>query len=359
MRLVLTGGGTGGHIMPAIAVAEQALASGSVEALLFVGASDGLEQKLVPMYGFNIETLPVGRVRGMNLKTRVMGLAGLAASLPAAARILSRFNADVVIGTGGYASAPTVMAAAAKGLKTAVLEQNTLPGKTTRVLSRAASRVCLSFPMTSGYVPSHKVEVTGNPVRQPFVQAGERRAAATVDRKGFSVLVLGGSQGALFLNTTVARCLAQFARAYPHVTVVHQAGAGRTDEAAGAYEGVDNAQVVGFIDDVASRLEQATLVISRAGATTIAELAVVGAPSLLIPFPFAVDNHQEWNAGALEKVGAARMYLQQNFKEGKLLAELERLHADRDELLAMERRAREFGIPDAARRVLAAVEGLK
>ncbi len=358
MRLVLTGGGTGGHIMPAIAVAEQALSSGSVEALLFVGAADGLEKKIVPMYGFNIETLPVGRVRGMSLKTRAVGLAGLAASLPVAARILSRFNADVVIGTGGYASAPTVMAAAAKGLKTAVIEQNTIPGKTTRVLSRVASRVCISFPMTSGYVPSHKAEVTGNPVRQPFVQAGERRAAAEVDRERFSILVLGGSQGALFLNTTVARCLGQFARQHPEITIVHQAGAGRTDEAAGAYEGVPNAQVVGFIDDVATRLEQATLVISRAGATTIAELSVVGAPSLLIPFPFAVDNHQEWNGAALEKVGAARMYLQQNFKEDKFLQELTRLHQDRDELLAMEGQARNFGVPDAAQRVLATVEGL-
>ena len=358
MRLVLTGGGTGGHIMPAIAVAEEALASGRAEALLFVGAADGLEKKIVPMYGFNIETLPVGRVRGMSLKTRAIGMAGLAASLPTAARILKRFRADVVIGTGGYASAPTVMAAAALGVKTAVLEQNTIPGKTTRVLSRVASRVCLSFPMTSGYVPSWKAVVTGNPVRQQFAAAGARRVEAAVDRERFSILVLGGSQGALFLNTTVARCLGRFARAHPDVTVVHQAGAGRTDEAAGAYEGVPNAQVVGFIDDVASRLEQATLVISRAGATTIAELSVVGAPSLLIPFPFAMDNHQEWNGGALEKVGAARMYLQQNFKEEKFLGELERLHTNRDELLEMARRARGFGIPDAAERVVELVGGL-
>lgn len=344
--------------MPAIAVAEAALAGGYASKVLFVGAANGLEKKLVPTFGFTIETLPAGRVRGMSAITKIKGLSGLAASVPAAIMLLKRFGADVVVGTGGYASAPTLVAANLLGLRTVVLEQNTIPGTTTRLLSRVAREICISFPMTSGYLPSWKVHLTGNPVRDTFVKAGERRLQKGKN-ESFNILVLGGSQGALFLNSEVAACLAQFARLHPDVTVLHQAGGGRTDEAAGAYDGLANCRVAGFIDDVASHLEEADLVVSRAGATTVAELGVVGVPSILIPFPFATDNHQEWNARALENAGAARLYLQHNFRDERFLEELEALRGKPGELERMEEGARQAGVPDAAFRVMDVVRGGK
>lgn len=344
--------------MPAIAVAEAALEGGYADKVLFVGAENGLEKKLVPTFGYSIETLPVGRVRGMSVTTKIKGLSGLLASVPVAVRLLKRFGADVVVGTGGYASAPTLMAGRILGLRTVVLEQNTIPGATTRLLGKVADEICVSFPMTSGYLPSWKVRLTGNPVRHTFIAARDRRENRA-HKETFNILVLGGSQGALFLNSEVASCLAGLARLHSDVFVLHQAGGGRTDEASEAYQGLANCQVVGFIDDMAARLEQADLVVSRAGATTVAELGVVGVPSLLIPFPFATDNHQEWNARALQKAGAARMYLQHNYNEHRFLQELESLKSSRETLTQMEKAARLVGIPDAAYRVMEVVRGGK
>lgn len=354
MNLVLSGGGTGGHIMPALAIAQAALAEGFADSVAFVGAEHGLEKQIVSAAGFRIETLPVGRVRGMGWATRAAGLAGFAVSVPAAAALLKRFHADVVIGTGGYASAPTVLAGAALRRKVAVLEQNTIPGATTRLLSHVASVVCVSFPMCSGFLPSWKVKVTGNPVRPEIVAAAGRRARKGPPKKP-GIVVLGGSQGALFLNVRLAQCLGGFARRHPEVRVIHQAGAGRGGEVGNAYENVKNAQVVGFIDDMASLLEGASLVIGRAGATTLAELTAIGVPSILVPFPQAVDKHQDWNARALQQAGAACVMFQDDFSEERFTHTLEELMGAPETLAEMETRARSLGRPAAAHDVLAAV----
>jgi UDP-N-acetylglucosamine--N-acetylmuramyl-(pentapeptide) pyrophosphoryl-undecaprenol N-acetylglucosamine transferase len=342
--------------MPALAIGRAALDSGLVDEVLFVGAASGLEKDIVPTYGFAIETLPVGRVRGMGMLTRATGLAGFAASVPAAIRILRRFDPQFVIGTGGFASAPTVLAGAALRKRVAVLEQNTIPGATTRVLSRVADVVCVAFPMSSGYLPSHKVVVTGNPVRPEIVAARERREKAGPPRP-FTVVVLGGSQGALFLNVRVSKVLGDFAKAHPEVRIVHQAGAGRGEEVGHAYEGTPNVQVVGFVHDMAALLEGASVVVGRAGATTIAELTAIGVPAVLIPFPQAVDKHQDHNALALQQAGGGRALFQEGFSDEELRSVLEEMASVPEVLGRMERRSRAFGRPDAARAVLAAVRG--
>jgi UDP-N-acetylglucosamine--N-acetylmuramyl-(pentapeptide) pyrophosphoryl-undecaprenol N-acetylglucosamine transferase len=356
MRLAIGTGGTGGHIYPGIGIAEAAVSLGLADDVLFIGGRHGLESELVPAHGFDIVTLPVDRVRGMKLATRMAGLAGLARSIPAASRVLKEFSPDAVIGMGGYASAPSLIAASMRKIPTVLCEQNTIPGATNRKLAHFASRICVSFPMTSGYLPSWKVVVTGNPVRASIGAAAARRQESP--REGFRILVLGGSQGALFLNQTVAGCLASFAATHGDVEIVHQAGSGRTGEATPAYGGLSRVHVTGYIDDMAEMLAWATIVVGRAGATTVAELAAVGVPSLLVPFPFATDNHQYWNAKAMVTAGAARIFEQHSFNENKFRDTLEELHRGPEVLAAMEEGASNMGRPKAAVGVLETLGGV-
>jgi len=354
MRLVVAAGGTGGHIYPALAVAEAALSRAAAEAILFVGARRGLEGTLVPAHGFDIRLLPLERVRGMGIVRGARGLAGLGVSLPIAAHILREFRADAVLGLGGYASAPAMIAGAALGLRTVLCEQNTIPGTTNRVLAKMADNVCVSYSMSSAYFPAWKVVLTGNPVRAEVAAVRGRRASG---RKEFRLLVLGGSQGAQFLNTAVAGALADFVHRRPDVTVVHQSGEGRRAEAEAAYAGAPRVDVVEYVEDMAGLLEQASLVVGRAGATTLAELSAVGVPALLVPFPFATDNHQLFNAREMERAGAAVVFEQASFNEDRLVDELERLRKDRAALEAMERASASMCIKDAATRVLDVARG--
>jgi len=355
LRVVVAAGGSGGHVLPGIALAEYMLSAGGIEHVLFIGADSGLEKRIVPSFGFGIRTLPVGRVRGMKLAVRVSGLMGMGASVPKAMSILKEFGADVVVGLGGFASAPAIMAAYLMRKPCVVCEQNTIPGSTNRWLARFARRVCVTYAMSSAYLPSWKVVVTGNPVR-PSVAAVREKRANRAAHEGLRVLVLGGSQGAQFLNKTMASALASFASAHGDVEVVHQSGASREGEAAPAYKGVKNVRVVGYIEGMAELLEWADLVVARAGATTLAELACVGLPSLLVPFPFATDNHQFFNAKAMERAGGAKVFLQDAFNENSFREVLEGLYRDRGALAAMGRNAAGEGRPDAAMRV---VETLK
>jgi UDP-N-acetylglucosamine--N-acetylmuramyl-(pentapeptide) pyrophosphoryl-undecaprenol N-acetylglucosamine transferase len=352
MNLVIAAGGTGGHIMPGLGLAEAAVQAGLARNILFIGARNGLEGMLVPAAGFRIETLPVGRFRGMGLKTRLSGLAGLGLSVPMAHRLLKEFGASAVVGMGGYASAPALIAGAMAGIPTALCEQNTIPGSTNRILARFAQKVCVSFSMSSGYLPPHKVVVTGNPVRRALLEARKRRLER-VRSDSFTILVLGGSQGALFLNKTVARSLASFAKGRPTTTIIHQTGAGRRGEAADAYRKLgERVEVVEYIEDIGSLLERVDLVVGRAGATTVAELSVVGVPSILVPFPFATDNHQFWNAKVMVQAGAALLFEQHSYNEDRFLDELERLSRDPKALATMGSQARKLGRVDAAEAVL-------
>jgi UDP-N-acetylglucosamine--N-acetylmuramyl-(pentapeptide) pyrophosphoryl-undecaprenol N-acetylglucosamine transferase len=352
MNLVITAGGTGGHITPGLGVAECAVATGIAQRVLFIGARGGLESTLVPAAGFELKTLAVGRVRGMRLATKVTGLAGLGLSIPRARHILKEFDAHAVIGLGGYASAPALVAGSLSGIPTLLCEQNTIPGSTNRFLAHFARKICVSFAMSSGYLPSHKVVVTGNPTRSDIAIARAQRRQRPLN-DGFTILVLGGSQGALFLNQTLSRLLASFVKERPTTTVIHQTGRGRKQEAQDAYAGLEGqVELVEYIDAMGELLSRCDLVIGRAGATTIAELTAVGVPALLVPFPFATDNHQVWNAVVMERAGAAFMHEQLSFDEVRFNAELERLFADRSLLADMGHNARRLGRVDAAQAVL-------
>jgi UDP-N-acetylglucosamine--N-acetylmuramyl-(pentapeptide) pyrophosphoryl-undecaprenol N-acetylglucosamine transferase len=288
----------------------------------------------------------------MKLGARLSGLTGLGLSIPRARKILKTFAADAVVGLGGYASAPSLIAGSLSGIPTVLCEQNTIPGTTNRFLSRFARTICVSFAMSSGYLPSQKVVVTGNPTRRDIAEARKARAARVADGT-FTIVVLGGSQGALFLNQTIARSLAAFAQERPAITIVHQTGRGRLDEAQEAYEKLGaQAQVVEYVDDMAGLLTRTDLVVGRAGATTVAELTAVGVPALLVPFPHATDNHQYWNAMEMVRGQAAFMHEQHSFNQEIFTRDLEGLFDGGDLLGTMSTNARGLGQVDAAANVL-------
>lgn len=348
-RICLAGGGTGGHVTPLLAIAEEwAVQGGEV---LYVGVAGKIEETMVPAAGVDLEVISGGgRVKGMGIRTQLLSLATVPSGVREASRILDRFRPDVVIGAGGFASFATGAAASLKRIPLVLCEQNSIPGLTNRVLSRAARRVCTSFKMTASHLDVLKVVLTGNPVRADLRALADR--SGTHSKALRKVTVLGGSQGARFLNTEVATRLAKFMKDHGDVRLTHQCGKGREEETISSYGGSSRVEVLPFVEDMAPLLGESDLVVGRAGATTIAELTTVGLPALLLPFPFATDNHQEHNARAMERAGGAEVFIQSEFDGDQFIERLATLQADSEELERMAAASRAMGLPDAAASVL-------
>ncbi len=349
--MVVAGGGTGGHLFPGLAVAE-AVAGSDACSVLFVGSAYGIEARVIPRTRFPAQLLPIRGLRGRGWR----GAAELALQLPAAVlrawRILGRFRADVVLGVGGYASFPVVVAAWLRRVPAVLLEQNAHPGLANRVLGRLARRVCTTFAEANRYFPAARVVVTGNPVRR-FAPP------AAVPRRGFTLLVFGGSQGAQRLNTALLEAAAALRAAIADLHIIHQTGAAECAGIAAAYaqRGID-AEVVGFIDDMGDAYHRADLVVCRAGATTVAELTALGKPAILVPYPFAADDHQRANASVLATRGAGLLVLDADCTGARLASEIIALADDRARLQRMGEAARALGVPDAAARVVATCEAV-
>jgi UDP-N-acetylglucosamine--N-acetylmuramyl-(pentapeptide) pyrophosphoryl-undecaprenol N-acetylglucosamine transferase len=306
LRVLIAGGGTGGHLYPGIAVAEEIVSQPGGE-VTFVGTSRGLETTLIPKAGFPLELVQVSGLKRMGPAGLVRGLGRLPRAFLESWRILRRHRPDVVLGVGGYASGPLVLAAALAGIPTAIQEQNSLPGFTNRVLGRLARRVFVAFDEARASFARRKVHLVGNPVRRKFLEQAAAIAGASpvADR---SIVILGGSQGSHAVNelaTGLVRVLDARGRLRP---IVHQTGRDEADRmqlhyAALGYEG--RVDVRAFIDDMPAVLADAALVVARAGALTLAELAIMRVPAILIPLPTAADDHQTRNALAFERAGAA------------------------------------------------------
>jgi len=345
IRVIVAGGGTGGHLFPGLAVAD-ALAKRRRAEIVFVGSSRGIETRVVAKRGFSLRTLPVRALRGQG----PVALAGAAARLPASVlsawRLVGELRPDVLIGVGGYASAPAVVAGWARRVPTVLLEQNAHPGLTNRALARLADRVCVSFPESTAYFPAERTIETGNPVPAAAARALERRA-------GFSTLIFGGSAGAHRLNEVGVEAMARVAAAGAALRVVHQTGDADFESVRGRYRewGID-AEVRRFIDDMGAAYAGADVVVCRAGATTLAELTALGKPAVLVPYPYAADDHQRKNAESLVARGAATMILDQELSADNLSKAINELRADPKRLDAMANAARELGRPDAAERVV-------
>jgi UDP-N-acetylglucosamine--N-acetylmuramyl-(pentapeptide) pyrophosphoryl-undecaprenol N-acetylglucosamine transferase len=336
MRLLVAGGGTGGHLFTGLAVAEEVMARPGGE-VLFVGTARGLEVRLVPAAGYRLELISVSGLKRVGLLARVQGLARLPLALGQSLKILRAFRPDAVLGVGGYASGPVLLAAALARYPTAILEQNTVPGFTNRALGPLVRAVFTAFEAAHAAFPSHKIVPTGNPLRRTFLQAAAaaehaRRAAAGHDGGGGRLLVVGGSQGSRAINDRTVEAAGVWARSGALPKIVHQTGPADADRVSAAYAALGlpagTVEVHAFIDDMAAACSRADLVVARAGALTLAELAVLGVPAILIPLPTAADDHQTKNAAAYAAGGAAVLLPQAEATGERLASEITRLLAD-------------------------------
>jgi len=322
--------------------------------VLFVGTPRGLETRIVPRSGFPLELIDVGPLKRQGALGTLRGLGRLPRALWQSRRIVRKFDPDVVVGVGGYASGPVVMAAWMMRIPTAVQEQNALPGFTNRTLGRFARACFIAFDEARAGFPPARTHLLGNPIRRAFLDNYLHSKEPSGQR--LSILVTGGSQGAHVLNLRVAEALEQLAPELGRrLRVVHQTGEKDLQEIVRRYRalgesGVD-AQATAFIDDMANAYAQADLLVCRAGATTIAELTVCKKPAILVPFPYAADDHQTVNARSMVRNGAAILLQERDLTGQKLAGELRALEADRERLRRMARQSGLLGRPEAAREI--------
>jgi UDP-N-acetylglucosamine--N-acetylmuramyl-(pentapeptide) pyrophosphoryl-undecaprenol N-acetylglucosamine transferase len=352
MRLLIAGGGTGGHLFPGVAIAEELKARDPSAEVRFVGTARGIEARVLPELGWDLTLIEVSGLKTVGAWGAVKGLFRLPKALWQARRAVKAFRPDAVIGVGGYASGPVLLMARLNGRPTAICEQNSIPGFTNKLLGRVVRKVFLAFAESRRFFKAKKVVMSGNPVRR---ELAARLLAAASEPRGDgppAVLVSGGSQGAVAVNDLASQALIAIAKATP-LAIVHQTGAADVERIAARYRdaGVE-AEVRAFIKDMAGAYARADLIVCRAGATTVAELAIAGKPAIFIPYPFAADNHQELNAREMADAGAAKMFRQRDLTADKLAAEIRPLLADADVRAAMGARMRELAHPRAAATVI-------
>ena len=344
--LVIAGGGTGGHLYPGIAVAHEVRRRLPDARISFAGTARGLETRIVPQEGFALDLIRSAGLKGKSIAARLRGASLLPVSFLDAWRLLSARRPEVVVGVGGYSSGPVVLLAALRGTPTLVLEQNAVPGFTNRTLARIVRAAAVTYDETTRYFGRRAI-VTGNPVRAEFFRTSN--PAARTSRR---VLVLGGSQGAHAINVAMVAAAQGLVARAGDVELVHQTGARDLEDVRRGYEraGVP-ARAEAFIDGVAREMSEAALVICRAGATTLAELAAAARPAILIPFPGATDDHQRKNAQVLAAAGAALLLDERTLTPDGLAESAARLLTDDARLLAMGQAIRAFARPDAAARI--------
>ena len=347
VTVVIAAGGTGGHVYPALAVAE-CLRRQAVR-VVWLGTAAGLEARVVPRHGFDLNTLRVTGLRSGSWRRRSSAPLRFVLALGAARRCLRRNHAALVLGMGGYASAPGALAARLLGLPLVLHEQNAVPGLVNRCLGPWASRVLEAFP---GAFPARRRAIhVGNPVREEILEVPDPRNRLALRNGSLRVLVLGGSQGARILNQVVPQAVARL-RKRTTLVLRHQTGRGNAERTREVYTGTGfEVEVEEFIENMAAAYAWADVVVCRAGALTVAELAAAGAASILIPFPFAVDDHQARNAHRLVEAGAALMLPQEDFDAFRLSRLLMEFQQDRARVLEMASAARRLAVEDAASNV--------
>jgi UDP-N-acetylglucosamine--N-acetylmuramyl-(pentapeptide) pyrophosphoryl-undecaprenol N-acetylglucosamine transferase len=346
MRVVIAGGGTGGHLFPGIALAEEFIKRDRTTEIIFIGTKKGIESRLLKKIGYELRTIDIEGVKGRGMKALLKGIYQIPVSLWQSRRILKQFRPDLVFGVGGYASGPAVLAAHFMNLPAAVAEQNAIPGVTNKILGKFADRIFVTYAQTAMFFPSEKVVFSGNPVRASLSAAqGEKNK----DKTEWCLLVFGGSQGAEAINKSVMDMLPQLQSLKDKIKILHQTGLRQLEDVKKAYEASGiRAVVKDFIVDMAQAYAEADLIICRAGATSLAEITAAGKASVLIPFPWAANDHQLKNAQALEKEGAAKVIREKDLSGATLFEVVKNLLTDEKQLRAMERNALKMSKPDAA-----------
>src|SRR5262245_6701115 len=347
MRLLIAGGGTGGHLFPGVAIAEELRARDAGSTIHFVGTRRGIEARVLPELGWELELIEVSGLKTVGVLGAIRGLFRLPRALWQARRVVKRFAPDAVIGVGGYASGPVVLMARLRGVPTAICEQNSIPGLTNKILGRVARAVFLSFDESRRFFKPRKIVMSGNPVRPAMVRKLLGAEASAGDGR-VHILVCGGSQGAVAVNELASQALIALARD-GKLAIVHQTGERDLEPTAARYRAANvDAACHAFIKDMASAYAEADIIIGRAGATTVAELAIAGKPAVFIPYPFAADNHQEINAREMAAAGAALMFRQAELTADKLADALRPLLADRDMRAKMGAAMKALARPNAA-----------
>ncbi len=353
LRIAIAGGGTGGHVIPALAIGRELRDKHGAD-LLFIGTARGLETRLVPEAGFRLELVRSGQLKNVSLATRLKTLTDLPVGIARCMALLRRFRPQVVVGVGGYASGPAVIAAALLRIPTLAYEPNAVPGLTNRIAGRFTSAAAVNFTQTVPFFCN--AEVTGVPVRAEIFAIQPKPPGASPH-----LLVTAGSQGAAVFNDIVPRILHRLLRALPELTVVHQAGARHLESTRAAFEqsGADPARwrVEAFLTDMPAQYAAADVVLARSG-STVAELCAAGKPSLLVPFPQAADDHQRRNAEVLVAAGAAEMLLQAEATPETLEAALLALLTDEPRRTRMAANARSLARPGALERIAAKILAL-
>jgi UDP-N-acetylglucosamine--N-acetylmuramyl-(pentapeptide) pyrophosphoryl-undecaprenol N-acetylglucosamine transferase len=352
LRVLIAGGGTGGHVIPALAIGRELVARYDAD-LCFVGTERGIETRLVPEAGFRLELIHVGQLKNVSLKTKLNTLMDLPRGVQYCMELLRNFKPDVVIGVGGYASGPAMMAAILLRVPTVAYEPNAVPGLANKLVGRFVSAAAVNFPQTTKYF--RHAEVTGVPVRQEIFDLAPKHDGPP------RLLIFAGSQGARVFNEMMPQIVRALLNAVPGLTIVHQAGARHAEATQAAYaaSGADGSRwkVCAFLDDMPAQYAAADLVLCRSG-STVAELCAAGKPALLVPFPAAADDHQRKNAEVLAKAGAAVMRIEAGLSPEDLKTELVDLLLDPARLEEMGARAKAMAKPGAVEKIAAIVQGL-
>jgi UDP-N-acetylglucosamine--N-acetylmuramyl-(pentapeptide) pyrophosphoryl-undecaprenol N-acetylglucosamine transferase len=349
LRIVIAGGGTGGHLYPGIAVAREWLARRADTTITFAGTVRGIEWKVVPREGFELDVIRSGGLKGKSLVDRLRGAMLVPLGLIDAWRIVSARRPHLVIGVGGYSSGPVVLVAALRGRPTMLLEQNAVPGLTNRLLARVVRAAAVTFESTTAFF-GDKAFVSGNPVRPEFMTGEASGGRSEAPAPGVGLLVFGGSQGAHAINLAMMEAAPELASRGALLRVTHQTGERDLEMVRSAYRAAGlHADVEPFLYDMGRRISAADLIVCRAGATTLAELTAAGKPAILIPLPTATDDHQRKNAEALEASGAAVVLLQREATGGVLASRILALAGDHGTRARIAAAARALARPDAAR----------
>jgi UDP-N-acetylglucosamine--N-acetylmuramyl-(pentapeptide) pyrophosphoryl-undecaprenol N-acetylglucosamine transferase len=350
LRVVIAGGGTGGHLYPGIAVARELLARRAGAQISFAGTAHGIEARVLPREGFALDLIHSGGLKGKSIADRVRGAWLLPRSLGDAWRVVTLRQPNLVIGVGGYSSGPVVLVAALRGIPTMVLEQNAVPGLTNRLLARFVRAAAVPFETTKGFFGA-KAFVSGNPVRPEFFEVADRSTEAGADAESSTarILVFGGSQGAHAINVGMVEAASELA-AGPPLHITHQTGERDVEMVRTAYRRAGiAADVEPFLYDMGRRLGHADVIVCRAGATTLAEITAAGRAAILIPLPTATDDHQRRNAEVLAEAGAADVLLQSEMTGHVLAQRILALSGDAGMRARMAKAARTLARPDAAR----------
>jgi UDP-N-acetylglucosamine--N-acetylmuramyl-(pentapeptide) pyrophosphoryl-undecaprenol N-acetylglucosamine transferase len=353
IRIIIAGGGTGGHLFPAIAIAQEFMARDPENKVIFVSTGNPFELSVLDKAGFTLEKITAEGIKGRGLLRQLRSMWKIPMGIFESMRIIKNFKPDLVMGVGSYAAGPVAIGAWFMRKKLILHEQNILPGITNRILSRFADRIYVSFKNTKANFNPGKVVYTGNPLRKEFMRKAkenkDQNTATSAKDYTFTVLILGGSQGAHSINKAVINALEHF-REKHNFYFIHQTG--KQDEAKVKKAYKDQGilcMVKSFFDDMPQQYQMADLIICRAGATTVAELAAVGKGVIFIPFPFAADNHQVLNARTFTEVGAAEMILQKDLTGSVLAQRIEYYASNKKALEVMATRAKSLGKPDAAK----------